>query len=110
MERDEKEDNLKAHGMEKGVQLKAIVKTINSCCVSFNAREKQYRTKMGHHNGLDITDGEWKKEGFGTFVKCFTLANSSLETLGTLSWQYTNLSEYSIIFYIQISFLKYSHL
>ena len=36
MERDEKEDNLKARGMEKGVHLKAIVKIINSCGVSFN--------------------------------------------------------------------------
>ena len=41
MERDEKEDNLKARGMEKGVHLKAIVQLINSCGATFNVWEKQ---------------------------------------------------------------------
>lgn len=46
MERDEKEDNLKARGMEKGVHLKAIVKIINSCGVSFNVWQKQDDAKQ----------------------------------------------------------------
>ena len=41
MERDEKEDNVKTRGMEKGLHLKAIVQLINDCGVTFTIWEKQ---------------------------------------------------------------------
>ena len=45
MERDEKEDNLKARGAEKGVHLKAVVESINSCGVTFNIWKKRDSAK-----------------------------------------------------------------
>ena len=45
MERDEKEDNLKSRGMEKGTHINEIVKLIKSCGVTFKIWQKQDTTK-----------------------------------------------------------------
>ena len=45
VERNEKEDNLKSLGMEKAVNLKAIITQINSCGVTFRIWEKQNTAK-----------------------------------------------------------------
>lgn len=41
MERDEKEDNMKTRGMEKGIHLKAIVALINSCGITFKIWQRE---------------------------------------------------------------------
>ena len=69
MERDEKEDNLKARGMEKGVHLKAIVKIINSCGVSFNVWQKQDNAKGVITMDWTSLMGNEKKEAFGTLAR-----------------------------------------
>lgn len=45
MERDEKEDTLKARGAEKGVHLKSIIASINGCGVTFRVWEEQDNCK-----------------------------------------------------------------